>query len=425
MTGARGSFAVPYLPVGADSGGEEIEAVARVLQSGRTLSCGPERDAFEEEFASYTGVRHAVTVTNCTVALELATDLLNLGAGDEVIATPQTYHATIQPLLARDIAVSFCDIDEDTLNVVPASFERLISERTRALYLVHYGGRCADMTAIMRIAGRHGIRVVEDCAHAMGATHAGRHAGSFDIGCFSFQSYKNISTLGEGGMLTLPDRASADTARRLRAIEPDADFTPRASLAIGPHEAPADGVLRHEKNAYTHDCERVRLGGTNSTLSEPACAVGRVQLRRVEALVARREQAATALDAYLADLPELRLQTPVRDDAHARHLYTLFLRPEAGLDRDAVASAIQAAGVEMHLRYFPIHLLPEWRLRGGRLGLCPVAERIWFEEQLNLPCYPQLEPEDCRRIANAVIAAIRSPGTASSRTSRSSAAGTA
>lgn len=383
-------YVVPYLPTGSTFGDEEINAVVRVLQSGAKLSCGPERDAFEAEFAEYVGVPHAVSLTNCTVALEFATYLVDLQPGDEVIAATQTYQANVTPLLGLPVRVRFCDVDPVTLNISPDAFASLITDRTRAVYLVHHGGMPADMGPIMKVASEHGITVIEDCAHALGARYHGQVPGSLGhFGCWSFQSYKNISTLGEGGMLTLADPAWAEVVQRIRAIEPDADFRPRSDQWL--YYNPSDDIERHAKNAYTEDCMQLRHPGTNSTLCEPAAAVGRVQLQRLDEFVGRRRQIAEALDKGLSEIAGIRIQVEPPGVQSARHLYTCFLEPETGIDRDTLIRRLDERGIHIQLRYFPVHLLPEWRQRNHDLGECPVAERIWFHEQINLPIYPQLE----------------------------------
>lgn len=401
-------YRVPYLPAGSTFGQEEIDAVARVLQSGGKLSCGPERDAFEAEFAAYTGATYVMSLTNCTVALEMATYLLNLQPGDEVIAATQTYQANVTPLLNLPVTVKFCDIDPDTLNVSPESFADLVTDRTRALYLVHHGGIPADMAPIMEIANQRGVWVVEDCAHALGAQYHGQTPGTLGhIGCWSFQSYKNMSTLGEGGAVTLADPTWADVVRRIRAIEPDADFQPQSPSPFFGYATPTDSIERHAKNAYIEDCVALRHPGTNSTLAEPAAAVGRVQLARLDAFVTRRREIADHLDKGLAGIPGIRVQPrrPGVDSAH--HLYTFFLDPATAIDRDAFIARLDADGIQVQLRYFPIHLLPEWRRLGHGIGECPVAERVWFREQVNLPIYPQLENWQIDFMVETVHAAMQ------------------
>lgn len=386
------TYKVPYIPVGSTLGDRELRAVQQVITSGSSLSCGAERDKFEEEFAAYLDVPHAISVTNCTVALELATYLADIRPGDEVIAATQTYQATIQPLLGRDdITVRFCDVDPDTLNIDPGHLQELISDKTRAIYLVHYGGMPIDMAPVSALARRYGVTIIEDCAHSLGASYYGSTPGSIgDIGCFSFQSYKNMTTLGEGGMITVKNDHYAAVLRRIRAIEPDADFRPRGTATLAGHSTPTDGVFRHEKNAYTEDCIGIRHPGTNSTLAEPAAAVGRVQLRRLPEFTERRTVIAGRLDAALGEIPGIRVQTRNADVPSAHHLYTCFLEGSTSTRRDALIDALSKAGVEVVQRYFPIHLLPEWRHRGHGPGECPTAERLWFNEQVNLPIYPQM-----------------------------------
>ncbi|MQA82227.1 MAG: aminotransferase DegT [Streptosporangiales bacterium] len=400
-------FVVPYRPVGSLFGQEELDAVARVLASGQTLSCGQERDAFEQEFASYTGAPHAISVTNCTVALELASYLAGVREGCEVIATTQTYQATVAHLLGRGITVRFADIDPKTLNVDPESVSRLVSARTNAIYLVHHGGLSADMDAVLDVAKDRGIRVIEDCAHSLGGTYHGRHPGTLgDIGCFSFQSYKNVSTLGEGGMVTLNDDELADVLRRVIAIEPDADFAGRPSRSIGGHVYPDRRLDWHAKNSFDQDCLALRHGGTNSTLAEPAAAVGRVQLGRIEEFLARRRRIAEWLDAQFRDVARLRLPTVAEGVSSAHHLYTCFVRPGPGRTRDEIATELLDRGIQVQLRYFPLHMLPEWRREGHEHGECPVAERVWFEELLQLPIYPQMQDWQVEYLASAVRDAL-------------------
>jgi perosamine synthetase len=403
-----GRFVVPYKPIGTTYGPAEIEALLACISAEDTLSCGPQRDAFEREFAELVGARHAVSVTNCTVALELATYLCDLRPGDEVIATCQSYQATTTPLLCGPATVRFADVDPMTLNISPDAIERLLTSRTRAIFLVHYGGEMADLTAISELVAGRNIVIVEDCAHALGASRDGVGPGSTaGIGCFSFQSYKNISTLGEGGMLTTNNDDWAERLRRIRSIEPDATYRARASSRLGPHRAPSDGVLRHEKDAYTADCIQVRHPGTNSTLPEPAAAVGRVQLGRLGELVARRTAIATALDGALREIHGVTVQERPAKAPSAHHLYTFFVEPSSRVPQQHLLGALLESGIEIQQRYFPIHLLAEWRRLGNNVGQCPRAEQTWFERQVNLPIYPQLTDHQLNYMIDTVTTALR------------------
>ncbi|MFA1538085.1 DegT/DnrJ/EryC1/StrS family aminotransferase [Actinomadura monticuli] len=398
-------YTLPYRSLGGLIGDEEIGVLQEVLTSGEPLSQGRWRERFEGAFSALLGVRHALSVTSGTVALEIAIRLLELAPGDEVITSPQTYQATVQALLGTGVHVRFCDVDADTLNIDPALLGAVATSRTRAIILVHYGGLPAAMNEIMKFARAHGILVVEDCAHALGALYEGRPPGALaDIGCFSFHSSKTITTLGEGGMITFDRDDWAERVRRIRGNECDGVYRETGGRLTEVPKALYPGL------AYTHDCLRLRAPGTNATMSEPAAAVGLVQLRRLAALSARRRRVAERIDAHLAAGATFRPQVTPAGSVHGHHLYTCFVRPGSGVDRDALVRALEERGVEVWLRYFPLHLLPEWRARGHGDGECPVAERAWFDEQLNLPCHPGMTDGELDRmlaVLDEAVAAVR------------------
>ncbi|MFH8368356.1 DegT/DnrJ/EryC1/StrS family aminotransferase [Streptomyces sp. NPDC018031] len=406
---------VPYLPVGSPAGAADIEAVTSVLGSGETLSGGAWRQRFEDDFRAYAGTPHAMSVTSGTVALELAIHLLGLRPGDEVVVTPQTYQATIQPLLRHpEVAVRFCDVRPDTLNMDPEHLRTLVGDRTRAVILVHYGGLPAEMDEITAIARAHGALVVEDSAHALGSSYHGRRPGSLaDLGCFSFHSSKNVTTLGEGGMLTFSDAGWAERVERLRGNEADARYSPRARR-FGTSAEAFPGAL-YPGLAYTHDCLAVLRPGTNATLSEAAAAMGVTQLRSLPEFVARRRAIAARLTEVLAEYPGV-IEVPREPDGvvQSNHLFTFFVRQGGGIARDRLLHELAERGVQVPVRYFPLHLTPEWRSRGHRFGECPVAEHLWFHEQMNLPCHPGLSDKQIdllgELLADALAAAARTPG---------------
>jgi perosamine synthetase len=396
---------VPYRPRGTTFGAAELAALESLLAGEETLSCGPQRDAFEAEFAAAIGVKNAVALTNCTVALEFASRLIGFDPGDQVVAVSQTYHATVQPLLDLDVVVRFCDIDRRTGNVDCDHLESLVGPRTRAVYVVHHGGLCVDLAALGDITSRHGLRVVEDCAHALPSTHRGQHAGTIDLGCFSFQSYKNLSTLGEGGMLSTADSADAERARLARAIEPVANYAPRRSNGSGRRGIADRRVFWHHRRSFERDCTGIEWAGTNSTLAEPACAVGRVQLERLGEMTSRRRSIATAYDEAIGGIDGVELLSPAAaGDRHAHHLYTFRLRRSAGA-RDALLSTLVDDRIEIQQRYFPVHLMPEWRLRSGECEL-PATEQMWFEEQVQLPIYPQMTDAQVEHVIDSVARAL-------------------
>jgi dTDP-4-amino-4,6-dideoxygalactose transaminase len=403
--GPEGGYRVPFARRGSVVGEADLAALGELVRSGRSLTSGVWRERFEEQFARLTGARHALSVTSGTVALELAVRMLDLAPGDEVIATPQTFQATVQPLLDHDVRLRFCDIDPDTLNLDPAVLETLITDRTRAILLVHYGGNPADMDRIMALARKRGIIVVEDSAHALGAVYRGRRPGALaDIGCFSFHSTKNITTLGEGGMITLSRDEWAQRVGRIRDNEADGVYAalPDSARAGAPALLP---WMKFAEGVYGHRAVGVRGAGTNATMSEAAAAVGVVQLASLERFVARRRSIAQRLDEAVASVAGTRLHRAAADSLHAYHLYTFFLTGGRQV-RERFVRALDRLGVEVQLRYFPLHLSPEWRLRGHGPGECPTAERVWFEEHMNLPCHPGLSDGQVDYMVEAVTRAL-------------------
>ena len=387
-------FVVPYSGKGSWFDAEELDVLRELLLSDVHLGASEQGRLFEADMARYLGVPHAIAVSSCSMALELVTRVLDLGPGDEVITSPLTYEASIWSLLNHGCKVTFCDIDSETLCLSARDLEYAVTERTKAIFVTHYGGVMADMDELRAFSDRHGLALVEDCAHAVGATYRGRAAGTIgDFGCFSFQSLKHISTLGQGGLITVADDELASRLRTLRSGRPDAVFTPRADQK--PFTAAGDlgritGADTHEKNAYTHDSAAIRAGGLNAVLGEPAAAVGRAQLRKAGDLLAERRRIADILDKRLTEIPGIHIPSVPPDREHAHWLHAFLVTPEARLTRNELVSGLSAAGIEIVLRFFPLHLLPEWRDRPGTRAFCPAAERIWFRQLVNLPFYPGL-----------------------------------
>ena len=407
----RKPYVVPYSGQGSILGLETVEAVARALQQD-TLAYGPTRDRFEAEFAAYTGVKYAFSTTNCTASLFLSVELLGLTPEDEVIVTPQTFWATVRGLQSAGVNLRFADIDPNTLNIDPATIEDKITPRTKAIYLVHLGGLMADMDPIMEIARRHNLTVVEDCAHAPGAEYKGRKAGSIgDIGCFSFHSLKNMSTMGEGGMITFNRDEWADLTRPLRSIGAVYTRRARAEERIGPYKKPAHKYGDHAAGAFTYDCEGPVRVGNNYRMSEVAAAAGSVQLARLDELNQMRREIGQRVDAGLSQIEGVRVQREPKGYKHIYHLYVFFYQPlkrGSNQEKEELIRILDAEeGIEIQNRYFPIHLLPEERARGHTFGECPVAEEVWFEQHVNLPIYPTLRPDQVDTMVDAVARAVK------------------
>ena len=180
---------------------------------------GPQVQTFQKKFAEFCGTKHAFAVTNCTTAMHVCSQVIGLRPGDEVIVTPNTFIATSLVILKEGATPVYADIDPRTFNIDPKEVEKKVTNRTKAIYVVHYGGQMVDMDPIMEIARKYKLVVLEDCAHTPGAEYKGRKAGSIgDFGCFSFHSLKNMTTLGEGGMITCNNDLYAEGVEKLRCM---------------------------------------------------------------------------------------------------------------------------------------------------------------------------------------------------------------
>jgi dTDP-4-amino-4,6-dideoxygalactose transaminase len=309
----------------------DIEAVGEVLRSGRiNYWTGDRCQAFEAAFAEHCGVKHAVALANGTIALDLALQVLGVGPGDEVIVTSRSFMASAAAPVLRGARAVFADVDADSQNITAATIAPHINERTRAIIVVHLAGWPCEMDAIMELAAKHGLKVVEDCAQAHGARYRGRPVGGIgDVGVFSFCQDKIMTTGGEGGMLVTDDDAMFDIAwsakdhgKSRRAIAETADLPGFKWL----HES----------------------FGTNGRLTEMQAVLGLRQLERLDLWHGRRTENAVALLSALSGTPGLRLPAPPGHVEHAWYKFYAFVRPEKlrdGWDRDRVKHAINVEGV--------------------------------------------------------------------------------
>ncbi len=362
----------------------EVDEVVDSLRSG-WLGTGPKVARFERAFAAYKGVEHTAAVNSCTAALHLSMLAAGLGPGDEVITSAQTFCATVNAIIHAGATPVLADVDPATMNIDPADIERRITSRTRGIVPVHFAGRPCDMDAIMDIAARHQLTVIEDCAHAIETEYKGRKAGTFgDFGCFSFYVTKNVVT-GEGGMVI---------AKR------EKDIARIKVLAL--HGMSKDAWRRFSDAGYRH--YQVTECGFKYNMMDIQAAIGIHQLARVEAWLIRREAVWNAYNTAFADLPLVLPPKPAHGTRHGRHLYTILIDAErCGISRDGFLDAMTAAriGVGVHYTSIPEH--PYYRdAFGWQPEDYPHAMRIG-RQTVSLPLSPHLQESDVDR----VIAATR------------------
>ncbi len=368
-----------------DFGAEEEQAVLQVVRS-RWLTMGAVTQAFEQEFASYTGARHAIAVTNATAALHMACVAAGLGPGDEAILPSLTFVATANAVRYTGATPVFADIEgEADLNISPAAIEACLTPRTRAVLVVHYGGYACDMSAILSIARRHGLIVIEDAAHAIGSQLEGRMLGAWgDMGCYSFFSNKNMTT-GEGGMLVTDDDMLADRLRVLRS-----------------HGMTSLTWDRHQGHAWSYDVVDL---GYNYRIDEIRSALGRAQLGKLDRNNQRRQELTAFYRELLSELcPSARVPFQGHAGTSSCHLLPVLL-PE-GISRQACMEQMKARGVQTSIHYPPVHMFQAYReLAAQGSGDLGRTERLAARE-LTLPLYPALSEADLTFVVEALREAL-------------------
>jgi dTDP-4-amino-4,6-dideoxygalactose transaminase len=377
-------FALPEI------GEEEIAEVVSALRSG-WVTTGPKAKQFEAEFVEYLGGGlEAVAVNSATAGLHLGLEALGIGPGDEVITTTHTFTATAEIIRYLGADPVFVDVDADTLCIDVDAVEAAITPRTKAIIPVHFAGRSADMDRLLAIARKHGLRVMEDAAHALPTTCGGKMIGSLDsdVTVFSFYANKTITT-GEGGMLVTrnPDIAKRARVMRLHGINRDAfdRFTSKAPSWYYEIVAP----------------------GFKYNMTDIAASMGIHQLKKANAFQHKRAHIAALYDQALADLPIIRPPHAADGDIHSWHLYVIQLDGTVHVSRDQFIERMFEQGIGCSVHYIPLHLHPYWRDTYQLTPeMFPVSQRI-YKRTLSLPLYTRMTDEDVMRVVAAVKEALR------------------
>jgi dTDP-4-amino-4,6-dideoxygalactose transaminase len=396
---------VPYSFMGSIYDEAEEKAVLAAMHQD-TLTMGPKTAEFQKKFAALHNVKHALAVSNCTTGMHVATQLFNIKPGDEVIVTPNTFIATSLVILKEGAKPVYADIDPVTFNIDPKCIEKLVTPKTKAIYCVHYAGLMCDMDPIMEIARKHKLYVLEDCAHAPCAEYKGRRAGSVgDIGVFSFHSLKNITTCGEGGMITTNNDEFAKGAENLRCMNLD-HWKPELT------DFEFDGITlkKESKLDYwipSHFDVKSWNGhwGNNYRMNEIQAAVGCVQCDKAEMLTNRRREIGLALNDGLKGIKGI---TPVYDPEGYRHVYHLYTicveEKELGASRDEFMRVLyREEGIQTILHY-----QPSYHFSGVKAAykyprnLCPHAEAFFYKRETNLPMHPKLTDEDVKTMIQGI-----------------------
>jgi dTDP-4-amino-4,6-dideoxygalactose transaminase len=361
----------------------EIEEVVRSLRSG-WIGTGPKVHRLEEMFRSYKGVKYAMALNSCTAALHLALNVIGIQPGDEVIVPSMTFASSANAVIHSGGKPVLVDCQMDTMNIDPEQIEANITSKTRAIIVVHFAGRPCDMDAVMTIARKHGLKVIEDCAHSIESKYRGQHTGLFgDIGCFSFYVTKNIIT-GEGGMAITGNEEYADKIK---------------VLAL--HGMSKDAWKRFSDEGYKH--YQVVYAGFKYNMMDIQAALGIHQLPRVEKYWNRRRQIWDTYNRAFAGMPVI-CPAPVPDTmTHAYHLYTLLLDIDRlSITRDRFLDEMTLRNIGVGVHYIALHLHPYYQHNYGyKDGDFPVSE--WLSHRtVSLPLSPKLTDDDVQDVIAAV-----------------------
>lgn len=372
---------VPFFVPSVEEG--EIRAAVEALRSG-WLTTGPRVRHFERLFADGVGAAHAVALSSCTAALQLAMEVVGVAPGDEVLMPTISFVSTAEGAAHLGARPVFVDCRPDTLNLDPLSLEEKITSRSRAIVPVHYGGQPCDMDRVLEIARAHGLAVIDDAAHAHPARFQDRAVGTLaDLTCFSFYATKTLTT-GEGGMVTT---ARDDFARRVRLLMQ--------------HGIDRDAWLRHDSDRPWY--YEITALGHKFNMTDVAAALGIEQLARSEALWRGRARCAHFYDEAFADVREIAVPTRLPDRTNAWHLYVIQLRLERlAIDRAAFIRELGRQGIGASVHFIPLHTQPYFRDTFGYSEKdLPVAYQA-YQRIVSLPIYPSLSDEDLAYVADTV-----------------------
>ncbi len=392
--GAVEGFKVPFPGRMYKYTEEEINAVVEVMRNADGLTQGPYMKQFEEDFKTYTGANHAFAVDNATNALRLSAILCRLKPGDEVIIPAYTFCATAIPFGMTGAKIVWADIDEDRRVVAPEDIERKITEKTKAIVVVHLLGMPVDMEAVIAIAEKHNLRVVEDCAQAPSAAIDGRQVGTFgDFGCFSFHGAKNMTTLGEGGMLTV--RSNQDAA-----------LVP--GIRHNGCRAYAGERQRYWVPAMSNvDIDIEGIWPNNFCIGEAQCALGSFLLKRLDKINDTLIAQATKIKKALADVPELSFHKIPEGYRHIYHQFVMHFDGSAlGKDRNDLMDVLaNKYKIRVIVQYYPLYRYPLFQRLGAGEHDCPVLER-WWDNSFSFPWWCGIPDETIDYLVSSLKDAI-------------------
>jgi len=357
----RSSFLHPFKH---SIGEEEIDEVVDTLRS-EWITTGPKTFKFEEMFSKTVNSKYAIAVNSCTAALHLAIVALGIGKGDEVITTPYTFAATSEVVINENATPVFVDVEKDTYNIDPVKIEEKITDRTKAIIVVHYAGQACEMDKIMDLAEKYDLYIIEDAAHAIGS------------------KYKDITT-AEGGMITTKHGDLADKIRMLSLHGISKDAWKRYS---------SEGSWYYE----------ITYSGYKYNMSDLQASIGIHQMKKLDQMQKRREEIADKYNRAFGQIPQITTPTVKKYTTHAWHLYPVQVNSELlSINRNEFIEALKAENIGTSVHFIPLHLHPYYKEKYGFKGDdFPIAESL-YNNEISLPIYPKMEDKDVEDVISAV-----------------------
>jgi perosamine synthetase len=372
-----------YLPYGRQwIDDKDIQAVVEVLK-GDYLTTGPYINQFEQTVADYVEAKYAVAFSNGTAALHGACFAAGIGDGDEVITTPMTFAASANCVLYQGGTPVFADIDEHTYNIDPIEIEKKITEKTKAIIPVDFTGQPVHLDSILEIAKKHNLIVIEDAAHALGATYKGRKVGSIsDMTMFSFHPVKHITT-GEGGIITTNNKDYYEKLLQFRS----------------------HGITRDPEKMNKNEGPwyyEMQFLGYNYRMTDIQAALGSSQLNKLDMFVEKRREIVAEYNEAFQSVSQINIPFQDQLGKSSWHLYIIRLKlKELTVSRKEIFKELQEQNIGVNVHYIPVHLLPYYQQLGYEKGSLPIAEQF-YEEIISLPLYPMMTEQDVDDVINAV-----------------------
>ena len=373
-----------FIPYGSQWIDEnDIKAVTKTMKSD-FLTTGPKIDEFEEKFADYVDAEYAVAVANGTAALHAASFAAGISKGDEVITTPITFAATANSVLYQGGTPVFAAIDKETYNIDPKSIEEKITDKTKAIIPVHYTGQPCAMDEIKEITDRYDLTIIEDGAHALGATYKDKKVGSIgDMTTFSFHPVKHITT-GEGGMITTDSKALYEKLKKFRTH----GITKDESNYINE----TDGPWYHEQ----------LMLGFNYRMTDIQCALGISQLEKADKFLKRRKEIAEKYNNVFKDMEGIEIPYQANNTNSSWHIYVIQLElDKLTANRKEIFEELQKENLGVNVHYIPVYYHPYYQKLEYEKGLCPNAEKL-YERIITIPLFPKMKDKDVKEVIKRV-----------------------